>query len=313
MLLQIESSAMCTAKCVHCLRTELPTYFKPTCLRPGVLRDFFPRDRVDGLDLCGNYGDPMVLPHDDYLFGILDLFHHAEITINTVAQCGDYDTWRRLAGYKNVEVRFALESLKQSSHEKNRKNTSILEALGNAACFIESGGNATWNMIVFKHNELEVEECLSWAERMGFKKFVARTSNRFFNYDTLTWEDSRGGIEPSTLYPSPCVPDVDDPRPPRCLFPDWVYVDAWGHVFPCCYTASAFGCARPMGNEEMIRCVEKYGIDSLRLGPRTYDEIVQGPLFKEFLSTLDSLVQLRCKACCGPNPCLSLPVKELTL
>lgn len=312
MILQIGTSAYCQASCVHCLRNEITADFVPAYLRPEILRDFFPCERVEGLDLCGNFGDSLITPDFEALFGILDIFRGVRTTINTVAQGGSKSVWERLASYQNIEIRFALESLSAYHHAKNRRGTSLSRALNNAKWYIGAGGNAVWYMILFEHNEHELDKCMRYARHAGFRRFLARTSNRFFDYSTGKWLEEREGVRPAKTFPSPSIPDLS-PCSVNCMFPKWVHVDEWGHVFPCCYTVSVPGAVNPLGNEEMTRCLDKYGIFSLRLGPRSYDEIVSSPLFREFMATVRKNPQLRCRACCGENPCLSLLIKDVEL
>jgi hypothetical protein len=51
----------------------------------------------------------------------------------------------------------------------------------NAEAFIQAGGRARWDYIVFAHNEHQVEEAESLSKSMGFEKFQYKKSARFFS------------------------------------------------------------------------------------------------------------------------------------
>jgi hypothetical protein len=51
----------------------------------------------------------------------------------------------------------------------------------NAEAFIQAGGRARWDYIVFAHNEHQVEEAEALSKSMGFEKFQYKKSARFFS------------------------------------------------------------------------------------------------------------------------------------
>jgi hypothetical protein len=57
----------------------------------------------------------------------------------------------------------------------------------NYRAFIKAGGHAEWKMIVFKHNEHEVELSRQRAEAEGFKDFMYVVTNRFTEVDKQTF------------------------------------------------------------------------------------------------------------------------------
>jgi len=53
----------------------------------------------------------------------------------------------------------------------------------NAKAFIDAGGIAHWDFIVFQHNEHQVEEARHLAKEMGFKNFNVKKTTRWRRYD----------------------------------------------------------------------------------------------------------------------------------
>jgi hypothetical protein len=77
----------------------------------------------------------------------------------------------------------------------------------NAQAFIDAGGNARWDYIVFAHNEHQVDEAESLSKKMGFEKFQFKKSARFFSNASGTTKEihqaaNRKGIA-TTLLQSP--------------------------------------------------------------------------------------------------------------
>lgn len=56
--------------------------------------------------------------------------------------------------------------------------------MANAQSFIQAGGIARWEFLVFKHNEHQVEQARQLAKDMGFKAFFVKRTARFFDYKT---------------------------------------------------------------------------------------------------------------------------------
>ena len=48
-----------------------------------------------------------------------------------------------------------------------------------AQAFINAGGRAEWDFLVFRHNEHQVESARKLAKEMGFAKFYVRKTGRF--------------------------------------------------------------------------------------------------------------------------------------
>ena len=60
--------------------------------------------------------------------------------------------------------------------EVYRVNASYDKIIENARAFIDVGGRAEWRMIVFKHNQHQIEEAEELARKYGFKHFSLQYS-----------------------------------------------------------------------------------------------------------------------------------------
>ena len=59
------------------------------------------------------------------------------------------------------------------------------KVIENAKSYIDAGGRAQWNFIVFKHNEHQVEEAKELSKQLGFYNILIRNTGRFFNHHTI--------------------------------------------------------------------------------------------------------------------------------
>jgi len=136
--------------------------------------------------------------------------------------------WRELASiFRRDEdyVVFSIDGL-EDTNDTYRVNVKWDKVIENAQAFIEAGGSAHWDMLVFEHNQHQVDACERLAHDLGFKWFRAKVSRRNnivpieFLHPPKGWKDrvvSDGSI--------------------RCqaLQENSVYISAKGKLFPCCY------------------------------------------------------------------------------
>lgn len=137
---------------------------------------------------CGNYGDPGFARD---LIPIVKWFHKETTswnnnryqTINTNGGMRDPDFWYELGTCLRKEERkgrvtFSIDGLEDTNHIYRRG--VIWEKLWrNLNAYIESGGAARWEFLVFGHNKHQVEEARRIAESLGME-FVAK---RPFGFD----------------------------------------------------------------------------------------------------------------------------------
>lgn len=315
--LHLEPTTRCTAICAQCLRRSSPPELFCRDMDLKLLKSQVPISNVSEVDLCGNFGDPMCYP---YIRELVGLFHRTsvdKVRIHTNGFGGSKEFWADMAVYSSkVEVIFAIDGIGEI-HELNRVGTHYATVIANARTLIDNGGNATWYMLVFKHNEHQVLQCRDIAKRFGFTKFVAKTSDRFFSYVTHDSYDAipvdNHVIEPTTRYPRPELTVMNRASTQRhlrttgvtCWFPGSIYIDARMRVFPCCITAAAVS-GNKLGLDHTDYFLRKYGDDSIRLTPtRSLHDVIHGAFFREFQKTLTANnAQVGCKVCCGSLPCL---------
>ena len=132
--------------------------------------------------MCGNLGDPIVARDTLEVF---DLFRSNNdtmwLSMNTNAGAKSTDWWRELAGIigRKGAVIFSVDGLKDTNH-LYRQNVVWDNVERNMRAFVEAGGRARWDFIIFGHNEHQVEEAEALAEAWGVERFQKKKSARFF-------------------------------------------------------------------------------------------------------------------------------------
>lgn len=184
----LEITERCNAACLQCGRNinggEDNQYLQNRELTLQDIKQFFPISFIKQLQhiyLCGNYGDPIVA-HDT--LEVLKYFRESNpdllLSINTNGSARNKEWWTELAHIlgKNGYVIFSIDGLKDTNHIY-RQNTNWDKIVDSFTSFIQSGGIAHWEFIVFNHNEHQVEEAEQLSQTYGFKKFQIKKTARF--------------------------------------------------------------------------------------------------------------------------------------
>jgi len=186
----LEVTERCNASCPQCARNinggevnpqlhnaELSLNDVRTILKPEFIK------QLKRLYMCGNYGDPISASDTLEIFEYIRS-HNAkmQLSFHTNASAKTPEWWSRLpaAMGKSHYVVFSVDGLEDTNH-LYRQGTVWKKIMENARAFIQAGGRARWDYIVFGHNEHQVEEARALATSMGFEKFNVKKSNRFFS------------------------------------------------------------------------------------------------------------------------------------
>ena len=220
----LEITDKCNAACPMCARNinggEDNPQLPGTELSVDDIRQIFRPEFVKQLDrmyMCGNYGDPIAAKDTLKVFQYFR-YHNDRINLSmhTNGSAKKPDWWRQLASTlgSRGSVVFSIDGLEDTNH-LYRQNTTWSKIMENAKAFIDAGGRARWDYIVFAHNEHQVEEAEALANHMGFEKFQYKKSARFFSVATgMTKEmhqaSNRKGVA-TTLLQAPTNPKYRNP------------------------------------------------------------------------------------------------------
>jgi MoaA/NifB/PqqE/SkfB family radical SAM enzyme len=200
----------------------------------------------------GTYGDGAVNPE------CLDIFQYVR-SINADCQlmllsnggARNEKFWHDLGCIPGMQVRFAIDGLEDTNH-LYRRNVGWKQLMKNVRSFIAAGGNATWVMLIFKHNEHQVEQARQMSQNLGFKIFHPLFSERWKQrnwvhldevHDLDRWPVDDYYLEKPLSQPTSGAIDPNNVvfnfhQPINCkVFNNKVveiYIRADGTVQPCC-------------------------------------------------------------------------------
>jgi MoaA/NifB/PqqE/SkfB family radical SAM enzyme len=315
-----------------------------TSISRETLDNAFPEELVQRLRqvfFCGSYGDPIA--HADFL-DILKDFRRKSPTvwlyIHTNGGIRSPGWWTELAqvlnGYGKID--FGIDGLANTNHIY-RKNVSWDKLMANVSAYINGGGKAQWNYIVFEHNEHQVEEARQLSVDMKFENFVSRNTGRFFHHGRIEELDSWPTKE-YTLHPPkkvdfrnksmlnlsnlkqeyPNMKEYFDTTEIKCdsLLGNKVIISAEGLVLPCnffthnlydarFYDSNILPGANSLsfidGKNQVESVVEQFGKDNLNINNHSLKDIFANDFWQHIVDSwnksLDEGRIFECALTCG--------------
>lgn len=260
--IQIENSSICNAACPMCLREMYPdkSWFKQTYLELDFFKNNIPSNIYQNLEsilFCGAIGDPMsatnIVEVCEY---IKTTYPHIKITINTNGGLRSTKVWKDLAKVLDRDdiVIFSIDGLADTNHIY-RRNVNWNALIDNVKAFIDNGGTAWWQYIVFKHNQHQVEEAKSFSKALGFTHFFHQASMRFvteralskeikiIEHDILETDDPNYIIDGTynlNITLDEYISQYKDAEIDCVAIKEQsAYIDYAGRLFPCCAIATS--------------------------------------------------------------------------
>jgi len=233
-VLHLESTDVCQASCPLCAREtdhEFQKNVKHHLDMHKILQVFDAQQisQLHKMFMCGNYGDPAAGKHTLEIYRKFRQCNpNIVLGMNTNGGLRTPLWWAELGSILNQHqdyVIFSIDGLQDTNHVY-RQGVDWHKLMKNIASFIESGGSAHWDMLVYRHNEHQVEQCQSLARSMGFTWFRAKVSRRGFN----------SLLQPPANWSQSSIPSIDIDC--HALNEQSLYIDAQGRVSPCCWLGS---------------------------------------------------------------------------
>ena len=202
----VELSTHCNARCPLCPRHmrvysnnaasvhdngTIPTARPDLVLESITYENFvkwFPPEFVKNAHMfafCGTHGDPMMCKD------VLEIARYVcnagcSVSFNTNGGMRDEKFWKELAEilkinitpWNNRRVVFSIDGLHDTNH-LYRVNVPYEKAMRNAKTYIDAGGRASWDYLIFRHNEHQIEEAQKISNEMGFEYFVPKKALGF--------------------------------------------------------------------------------------------------------------------------------------
>ena len=234
-ILHIEASSICNAACPMCERNVNGFGQAPGYTPKNLPYEWFVEHKqtisgVEKIYFCGNLGDSA---SNKDLLKIIKYIKtvnpQCTVGLNSNGGLRSRKFWHDLGKLLNGNldyVVFSIDGLADTNH-LYRWNVQWKKVMQNAQAYIDAGGSAHWDMLVFKHNEHQVEQCLQLATDMGFTWFRSKETNRWNQKDIPS-------LQPSTPFESidySNIVDIDCERDRERS----TYIDYLGRSWPCCY------------------------------------------------------------------------------
>lgn len=340
--IHLELTDRCNLSCPQCGRNKLGGEENPflpgaeinlsdikKMLEPTLLKS------LKRIYACGNYGDPILAKDTLEIFSYFrDSSFALNLGMNTNGSARDTSWWSSLGRVfgDNGEIKFGIDGL-EDTNQIYRKGSDFNKIIKNAEAFINSGGRATWEYIVFKHNEYQVEKARELSESIGFKKFTVKKTGRFFSNTKVKTNDFQqvlkndGSLDyiiekpEQEKYQNKSLKKEQDiisqfgsmdnylnetPVDCKVAKESSVYISSEGLLFPCCWTANQlYLWYMPKGKGQIWDMVNKNnGLKSLDLKKRNFYDILKSGFYEDLKNSWNcsSVANGKSKVCsktCG--------------
>jgi len=308
--IHLELTNKCQARCPMCPRRIQGGPLNPHLNLDEINLDKFKSwldvsfiKQLTSLYMCGNYGDP-IIAHD-----CLEIFEYLreinpsiDLSMHTNGSARNSKFWESLAKL-NVRVVFGIDGL-EDTHKLYRIGTDFHQLIHNATTFIQNGGIAEWHMLVFTHNEHQIEVCRSLAKEMGFITFKEKHTTRFRENKLNVLDDE--GKTVNILYPteyskilsSKVKKSIVEIKPViscKVVNDKSIYISANGDVTPCCWLENKY--INPQ-NDLRIDYMDKIGYHP-NLNNSSLEEIFNSDYFTTISQSWTNDPVKECTKQCG--------------
>ena len=232
-VLHLETTTRCNAACPQCARTDPRAgLVAQHDLSLGQVQKMFDVEFIQQLDkifACGNFGDPAVSGDTMQIFEWAKLANPGIVLgMNTNGGVRDSRWWQRmgqmLSGPLDYVV-FAIDGLADTNHIY-RQRVNFDHVMQSAQAFIQAGGHAHWDMLIFEHNQHQVDQCRQLARDMGFTRFRTKVSSRFAERPVEFLQAPTGHEH---------MPIATGNIQCHAVKEHSLYVSATGEILPCCF------------------------------------------------------------------------------
>ena len=181
--------------------------------------------------MCGNYGEPAEANDTIKIFKwFREINPNITLGMDSNGSARDKVWWTELASIlcnPKDYVIFGIDGLKDTNHIYRRGANweSIIE---NVNAYVSNGGIAHWDMLVYQHNEHQINAAIELAKELGFKWFRSKVTKKKMDISFLQYPRNH------TVIPVASSINIDC----HALNEKSIYVDAHGRLLPCCFIGS---------------------------------------------------------------------------
>jgi sulfatase maturation enzyme AslB (radical SAM superfamily) len=341
--LQIDHNSSCNLRCPQCARTHegntIPGLPNKQLNVEHYKEFILGAPNLNFIMWCGNYGE--VIVSDTFLECLQYVVENttAKLVIATNSSARDESWWKELGLLLKGrgKVNFSIDGLEDTNH-LYRVNANFDKCMRNAQAFIDAGGIARWDYLVFGHNEHQVDDAILKAKQMGFRDFAIKLTNRFVNDEQYT--NKKSGAENQNVITRKSKYTLEMPRDESMIgsgknqnqlimekYGNWknyvdqtpisckwkpngqIFLDFENRVWPCTWTASGYlHYGENTQKTQANQLFDLYGKDFNNLDKYSLAEVLEHDYFahdfcKSWEGTQDSTVPklFACGRTCGTD------------
>lgn len=179
--------------------------------------------------MCGVYGDPAAGKHTTAIYEYFrDLNPNITLGMNSNGGIRNTEWWTHLGSLFHRDqdyVVFSIDGLEDTNHIY-RRGVDWHKMIENIQAFISTGANAHWDMLVYHHNEHQIDICERLAKKIGFKWFRIKVSRRIL---PVGFYHPTGWVQPRMQTGKIVCQALEEHS---------AYIDAKGRMLPCCWLGS---------------------------------------------------------------------------
>ena len=180
--IDIESINNCNARCPLCLRgTGMRTNDSLDWEQVVANTPVSLWQNLKTINFNGSTGDNFMHPNIQDIVGWCIDNSNAVITMNTNGSLRTAKWWHQFGTMLQShahKVVFGIDGL-EDTHAIYRVGTDYNKVVKNAQAFIQGGGCAEWQFIVFEHNAHQIDQARQLANELGFSRFFVVYQDRF--------------------------------------------------------------------------------------------------------------------------------------
>ena len=280
-------------------------------------------NHIEHIYFCGTYGEPLACKD---LLAICKYVKQVspkiKLGIHTNGGLKGPDIFKKLASYVDT-LAFGIDGLADTNHIY-RRNVVYSKIMANATAFIQAGGHAEWDFIVFRHNQHQVETARALSKELGFANFNVKRTSRFFNkahklVSSVPVQNTKGEYEYSIYAPTDMQYynsnldiwqdlNVKDYLQTTCIScnsmnNNLIYIDESGYVFPCGWTSDrlyGYEAEQTPDHKKIKQMMDDAGIANTNVHHNSLENIVNGPWLQMIKDSWKNENRLeRCAVMCG--------------
>ena len=309
---QIALSTNCNLLCPGCQRTA---WDSPRKLNPLITKNIFldkqilldviqnkASNSLEKIEFVGLIDDALTYPWLlELLQEMLNVRPDLNIEFDTNASLRTPDYFKKLANILNKFpkhfVNFSVDGLEDTNHIY-RVGANWKKIMGNAEAFIQAGGRANWQFIVFPWNAHQEKKIKKLAKTMGFDNIVVR-HNQDLSLNTPQMAKDKPWLKESKTNEKyvgtsfkvfDTILKKDKYFPPYNIDCLWhgdqkIYISYTGNVWPCCFIAYD-----PLRRPELLNArFSSHGENFNSLYHHTIDEIMsKEPFSSDILNSINN-------------------------